>query len=682
MSSDIGIKGLVSKNINEIDELVMMFIKSSLNIREGITQGDDPDICMMSLIRDTYMCNLLLRYVGLMTLVSPDDRWSLIDNKLMKYINEYYSDEDFKTKLTNLYEHYVGTREKSDKKSGEKCKENIDYIRFLDKMIYRGEMTEQCGEIKNIINMIQNKIFNLINVNPLVNINKRHFKTLPPGLEFQDDKVSIQLTQENYIDLIDRIDDPAVLHLLEAQYMSRTKNILDDFSKLIVAREMFANQSGYETYFKYVNRGKLDNSETIKEFLTELNSKLELKIKRELTRIHHFYVVNNKIRLKGSENNMKMQRCDIIKYVQFKKNNTRFSLERVLRVIFIILEKYFSIKLEKIDEKGWNQHVVVFGLWNTDDKRSLGRLFMDIMFNKDKKLTDPIAIRLSDRMQINPESRSTTEIALVGNYIPNKGITYNEIVLLFREFGYIIGNMCYESRVGLINYDDEFANYIPTLMEYFAWDIDIIRTIVNDMDHSIIDHIILSRDMDMCYNIKTKCVNAKFDHLIHNSEPLLKIINQALITKGNANEEIHETYKNIFKEIMEPVSDVFDSNVQQIDPTVIIQEINSSQGVLYSNLMNEIFAYATYWIIKNLSTKNKDIVSIFRKSLLDNGVDNYRELIRNFLKHSDTNCFSLYIKNVLKITPTDEGLAEDNNYFEEDNGDNSDKEEIIQIKRV
>lgn len=674
MTSDIGIKGLVSKNIKEVDDLVKMFIKSSLNVREGITQGDDPDICMLTLIRDTYMCNLLLRYVGLMTLVNPDDGWTSIDNKLMDYVNEYYSDDNFKTKLVNLYEYFLGTYEKN--------KKNYDYCRFLNKMLYRGEMSKQCVELKNIIRMIENKIFNHININPLVNVNKRHFKTLPSTFEINNDKVTVELTQSNYNDLVDKIDDPTILHLLESQYMSRTKTILEEFSKLILMRQIFAEQSGYETFFKYINRGKLDNSDTIKEFLIELNSKLEFKIKSEITRIHYSYVVNNKICLKGTENNMKMHHCDIMKYVRLKKNNTKFSLVRVLHVIFIVLEKYFNIKIEKTDEKGWNQQVVVYTLRDTFDKRFLGRLFMDVVFNEKKKITNPISIRLSDRMQINPSSQSLIEIALIGNYSFDKGITYNEIVLLFREFGYIIGNMCYESRVGLINYDDEFANYIPSLMEYFAWDEDIIRIIADNMDHSIIDHIILSRDMDMCYNIKLKCVNAKFDHLIHNSEPLLKIINLAIDTKGNANDEIYETYKEIFMEIMEPVSDVFDSNIEHIDPTVIIQEINSSQGVLYSNLMNEIFAYATYWIIKYKSIQNKEIVSTFRKTLLDNGVDNYRELIRKFLKHSDDNCFSLYIKNVIKINMTNECPIEDNNYFEEANNNDSDKEDIIQIKRI
>ena len=114
--SDIGIKGLVTKSVAEVDKFVSTFIKSSLNIREGITKGEDPEICMLSLIRDTYMCNLVLRYVGMMTIISSDPIWNAIDNRLMEYINDYYNNKRFKIKLNELYEYYLKTYKKKTNK--------------------------------------------------------------------------------------------------------------------------------------------------------------------------------------------------------------------------------------------------------------------------------------------------------------------------------------------------------------------------------------------------------------------------------------------------------------------------------------------------------------------------------------------------------------------------------------
>lgn len=685
--SDIGIKGLVTKSVDEVENLVKLFIKSSLNIRDGITRGNDPEICMLSLIRDTYMCNLILRYVGLMTLVCIDPKWSTIDNKMIEYIHEYYMNEKFKNKLIELYEHFLCIFEKT--------KKNYDYCRFLDKMISRCEVSKNGIELKKIIRMFENKIFNMININPIVKINKRHFKIIPPQFELHADKVIVHLTQANYYELLDMIDDPNVLCQIENQHMARTNNILGDFSKLIMARQILAEETHHTTFFKYINKGKSDNSETIKDFLNELNDKLDSKIKIDVAKIYQNYLIDNRD-IKDVKTS-RMSRGSITKYIRAKKNKTQFDPAYVIQIIFGVLKKYFNIVIEKIDEKGWRNDVVVYSVCDSiNNKRVLGRLFMDIMFDENKHVSDPISIRLSDKMQINSTDRSLAEVALVANYFPYKhnkaksdnkhseskiidlkpGITYNEVVLLFREFGYIISNMCYESRVGLINYDDEFANYIPSLMECIAWDRETIKSIAKNMDISIVDHIEMDREIDLCYNIKMKCANAKFDHLIHNSEPLLKIITKALDIKGDANNEILETYKNVFMEVMEPVANVIDINIDKIDPTVIIQEINSSQGVLYSNLLNEIFAYATYWIIKN-----KDIIKEFRKTVLDNGVDNYRELIRLFLKNSETNCFSLYVTNVIKTNDTDDYVTEDTNYFEEEFEESNDKEDIIQFNR-
>ena len=90
--------------------------------------------------------------------------------------------------------------------------------------------------------------------------------------------------------------------------------------------------------------------------------------------------------------------------------------------------------------------------------------------------------------------------------------------------------------------------------------------------------------------------------------------------------------------------------------------------------MNEIFSYATYWILKN----KENSVECFRSTVLNNGIENYRDLIRIFLKKYNVNCFSLYIKNVVKTFMIEDFITEDTNYFEEEcNESDQDKDEII-----
>lgn len=653
----IGIKTIIGKTRKEIDKYVCEFIAESIKIRNMITVEKDNNICMSLLLQDTYKCNMLLRYVGLVMLTDTENNWYEVDNKMMTYINTYLNCGGFKRKLVEMYNYYHNTFVTE--------RNNLDYCKFLDKMINKSDKidntdkihnTDKINELKRVIKMTENKIYGIINVNPIVKINKRrilHHEIRPlMNCDTEDDRYVVNLSYPNYLELIDRIDDPIVLNVIEDKHMSRCNEIMVDFTKLIVARQALAEELGFDTYFKYINRGKHDNSDTIKIFLSEMNNKICEKLKQDLTKIYNLHT--NTVH--------KLNRCDILKYSRSKQNKTRFNVEHVVNIIFGILRDYFNIGVETTKLSGWNKNVHVYNFYDFDHKTKkntdlLGRVFFDLAFSNTKHINDPMAIRLSDNMTINSIT-TLSEVALLGNY--KKDIAYSDVITLFREFGYVINYLCYKSRVGLINYDFEFSNYIPSILECIAWDHDVISSITNNKD--ITNHIIMCRDLDLCYNIKIKCVNAKFDHLLHNSEPLLKIITDIFGTKGNAIDEIITTYKSIYSEAMEPVKHIVNIDIKHIDPFAIIHEINDTHSVLYANLMNEIFAFSTYWIIKNNFKSNNQIVVDFKKCILNNGVDNYRELIRIFFQNHSIDCFALYVSNVLKI---------DTNY-DDDNDSNSD----------
>ena len=658
--SEIGIQGLIQKDVNEIEKIVRMFIKSSLNIRQGIVHGDDPGLCMLSLIRDTYMCNLLMRFVGMMTLISIDTLWVALDNKLIGYDKEYYNYPGFKNKLVELYNHYFKIYEDS--------KKEYDYCKFLNKMINKCDASRKVVEDRKVIRMTENKILNILSITPVIKLPIEKFNKIPNQYETKHGKVIVPLTCSNYYELLDTLDDINVIHQLEKEYMMRSKSSINEFSKLVLLRRDLSRHAGFSTYYKYISRNKYDNSETIKELIIDLNKRLNHRVINEISKIYKFYN-------RDPKNLHKISICDIIKYNRLHKNRTLFDPKHVINVIFLVLDRFFNIKAEKINEKTWRGNVSVYKLSNKMTSILYGRLFLDIYYDDNKRVSDPISIRISDKMQINTNSRSNAEIVLLANYKDHPSLTYDNIVLLFREFGYVLNGLCYDSRVGLVNYDEEFSNYVPLLMEYFAWDRDVINLIIEGCDQSIADHIEMGRYIDMCFTMKLKCINAKFDHLLHNSEPLLDMLAKS-VDGNKVIDEVLETYKNIYKETMAPISTMLIDQVDSIDPNAIIQEINSSQGVLYANLVNEIFAYTSYWIIKE--KKNNE----FNKCVLSNGVDNYRDLVKNFISKIDTNCFNLYVKNVLKSDILEDYVTEDTNYFDDDESDSeSDKDEIIQIQR-
>jgi hypothetical protein len=587
----------------------------------------------------------------MMTLLSLEPKWETLDNSMEDYIHNYFNYEGFKNSLYVIFNYY-------------KCLNNKEYCLFLKKMIDKCDI--KSIQIKKNIRMFENKIINLININPTIKIQTKKLTNIPENIKINNGSIEIPLSYENYNDLINNVQDIKLRHRIENQYMSRTKNIIEQFNKLILNRYNLANNNGYDTYFNYINRNKCNNTESIKSLITELNNKIDKKCYTEIEKIHNFYSrINN--------TKEKISICDIINYNSIHKNSNKYHPKHVFNVIVTTLNKYFNLTLIQCNAKTWHSDVSVYNVVDTTTNYLFGKLFIDIFYRDDKKTSDLLAINLSDKMEINDGLCTIAEIAVIANYPTQKCMTYTDIILFFKEFGYIINTLCYNTKVGMVNYDNEFANYLPYLMEHIAWDNDTINMICNN-NTAVMDHIKMDRYIDMCINIKLKCINAKFDYIIHDSKEIINIGDEK-----KHSTIINDIYVNIYKDMMTPFANIMINNIMYINPLTIIYEINKSQGVMYSNLMNDILAYTTYWLIKEKK------ISGFRQIVLENGIDDYGVLIKEFLNKNKTDIsyYNLYIRNIIKTNCIDDYITEETNYFDDRQSDTElDKEEIITITRI
>jgi hypothetical protein len=164
----------------------------------------------------------------------------------------------------------------------------------------------------------------------------------------------------------------------------------------------------------------------------------------------------------------------------------------------------------------------------------------------------------------------------------------------------------------------------------------------------------------MCTSLKQKCISAKFDHLLHNSDEVIQLLVNIVDNKSNDSKTdedvfivvrntIIELYQTIYHESFAGVADILDMpediTMASIDPLTLVLEINGSQALLYSNLMNEIFAYACFHILKNqLKTSDE-----FRSIILEDGVTPFRDLISEFMNVPNLNSFNLYLTDLVGI---------------------------------
>lgn len=303
----IGIRNLVNRGTNYAINFIDQFISSSTNIKNSIKKYDPKNIVdnndvtknmMLALIRDTYVCNLLLGYTGMMRLLSDDRRFEDIDGKLLKYVDEFYNDNEFRKSLCQIYSSY---REEYDNvELGEPVDlESLEFIRFLERVIDRLQIVDKKAAIYSCTNMLENKIYNLINVTPLIVLDSKHISSIRADkkIEISGKKtkesgkviVEIPLHYDNYSLLIDNIKDSEIRHAIEKKYRSRTHTSMKDFADLVIYRKLFASEMGYPSYFQYVTRDKKDNSEVIKKLIISLNSKINDQTREELLNIYNYY---------------------------------------------------------------------------------------------------------------------------------------------------------------------------------------------------------------------------------------------------------------------------------------------------------------------------------------------------------------------------------------------------------
>jgi Zn-dependent oligopeptidase len=667
----IGIRNLVSRGTDYAVNFIEQFIKSSTNIKNSIKDyrydsQTDPDKdretrqnMMIALIRDTYVCNLLLGYSGMMRLISDEtliEVYENIDTKLLKYVDDFYNDVDFRNCLYQIYIRYRDSYEKLDVESFPNHQEELEIIRFLERIIDRLQIDGKKASINSCMTMLENKIYNLLNVTPLIPLDERYL-TFDGGDRIEitgrktkkngDKTVEVPLHYDNYSLLMNNIRSVEVRHAIELRYRSRTESTLKDFTDLVIYRRLLAAEMGYASYFKYVTRDKSDNSEAIKKLITSLNTKIEGQTRAELLNVYDYFN-------RGPEKQARrITSGDIERYIKVHSSHQTYDKYVVMYYLFRVIKQYFNISIRRFDSEEGEEDFPFKSFELCTGDEVLGRLYIDIDQSESKRIIDPISVKVSDRMMISKDIHTMGEVMLLGNY--GDKITYREVVNIFKEFGYVLQELCYRSGVGLVNRDQEFSNFMPLLMENIAWDHDTIQMICQDSD--VTNHIVSMRYFDICTRLKQKCVYAKFDHLLHNSDEVINLMVQIVQDQNKTDDEIIkavqktiiELYQTIHQESFSSVIDIFDIptdiDLASIDPMAVVLEINGSQGLLYSNLMNEIFAYSCYHILKNkLRTADE-----FRHVILEDGVTPFRDLISEFMRVPELNSFNLYLTGLIGI---------------------------------
>lgn len=524
-----------------------------------------------------FIINILYKNIGLMMILKNDINTKAIDDRIEMYNNTFFTDES----LINAIK---------------KCN-NLDNNNLLSK--FKITKNKKLSEIQKNIKNITNKIKSNINANII----------------FQNKS----LNSESYYIIQKSTPNANDRNIIEQQYFKKSNNCLDLLAELLYKRYEFANEMGFDTYFEFVNSNSLGQSDDIKFLINDLLKRIESRSKKEINRILK--------KLKSDGFNKKVDMCDIIYYHDKLKTDYRISPKRVMNVLFKILNKYFYLSIKKINygSQLWNSNIPTFEVKHNDN--TMGYLHIDLKCKQKIKL--PFAINLSSKY-VDDKITHYPRTAFIANYdnLSKEYLTYVDVVHIFKEFGSAIQSL-------ILYKDNNFDTLFSNIFEYIAWEKSTIFECCRS--HEISDHIMFTRYIDFANTIKIQCVNALFDHILHNSKEMISVI------KNNSN-EITTLYKQLYKDVMHQQEDILNLNINGINPVVILQEINGSEGMLYKNILTSILAFNLY---DRIRTKDqKFIKNIFKFGELE-------KILNDLLSNSETNGYNLYLKELIVYNEID-----------------------------
>ena len=546
--------------------------------------------------KDKYILNLVLEIIYIIDFLNNSlNLMGYSNDIIVEFINEFYKNQNIYNKLISI------------KTS------NKDEQYTYDKLIEKFKKVD--NKFMNEINKLKYEIHCKMNEKMIINLK---------NYDCGDDKVN--LTNEEYIKLQEKIECREKRKKLEKIYFKKSENVLLMFSKLLVYKNLFVKSIGLSSYFDYKKKS-VDNTKDICNLINSLIEKISLHGNKEFGRIKSEL-------LKSGYDDM-INEHDVIFYKNKLRSKTLFNPITIINILIDLINKYFGITMIKTTLKNnlWNDNIDVYILSN-DDGKDIGYLFIDICNIKKSNI---ISIKLSK--QFNKQNINITNniVVIQGNYTNTLCITFLQVVELFKEFGCALQKLIqnYDNKILLVH--DQFQTLFSSIMEFIAWsNIDII---CKDYDDIVKQHIIYTRNIDKIYKIKQICINAMFDHIIHSSNSLIDILK----TDENPNLVIIDLFKQIYHNVMVTQKNFINNDIDGIYPNIILDVITNNECLIYEKIITHVLSYSIYYLILENNDNGKQFINI----ILQSNPYDMRKIIYKFISDIPDN-YDKYIEYICR----------------------------------
>jgi len=623
------IKKLITLDKTKLETHIKDIINQSKETRQKVYNTKKSDIILKLLMNDAYVYSIYSNVLYYLALTNKNNK-EMIDADIMMQKNNYEFNYDSKLydKLIDIvgeisnthHRNFVNRMMKSMKRHG--INKNMDVLKTLEKI-------DICE--RDLICKLTKKIELSINGKKLDTQSESILSTL-----YTDGHDKILINNHTFYHLLKRIDDPIIRNSIETTYMTKTEEDIEEYAKLIMLRDSYAKGLGHNSYFQLITNNPDDESANIKKIIIDIMDRINNNVNMELDNISKMINVKNR----------KLRIHDIV-YASGKiAPIMKFKFVDVLSVIMLLMKKYFNITFAKsnIFEKFLSFECKLNG-------EIRGYLHIDSTRTHNRGSIVPKCICFNERFK-NDDTIVDPNICIVASYPMEDNImSFRDVISIFRTFGNVLERLIYNTENALLNEDNEFAEFMPQLMEHLLYDRTTLKLLCRS--ERVVDTIIDHRNIDICFSLKMKCINAIFDHMLHIAPQT--IMAQAKMEKKGI--VIIELYKGLFREWFDISKNKFNINIDGIPPTFIIQNISGYQGMLYGNIISDILAYNVSSLI--LKGKGNEFINT-----MANPCVSFLKSINKFIDNIGVDPYQNYLEKLMNVTL--EESEEEEGYYEND----------------
>jgi Zn-dependent oligopeptidase len=642
------IKKIFNLKSNILLDKINSIIKESEQMINKITLKNDmsPDDKIKCLIRDTFIFDTYYCIINLRLLLSETDDTKILlmaETKLKNYNIDFNKNINLLNLIVDLIKNTDDIYNKIFL-----AKMGQSFEKYGCNLLIPTNNSEKIPKILLQLEQTENVVLANIDKPTKIKLDRTKIDARSESIMssvYPDNQNNILLTKNKYYFLLKRINDRRIRNEIEDKFMKKFINVLPLIGKLLILRDAYAKNSGFNTFYEMISKKNDEETEHIHNLIKDLNVKLDDKFNN---------IINNICKLVD----IKQITLNDLIFILYKTNNTLDSLNilniklkpiDIMQIVMFIVQKKFSIEFKYSKCEQLNNYFNTIEVFDYQ-KKLRGYLHIDLLDRQNKKINQITVIKLNNCFKEN-----LPNICLLGCYLDleKDECSFADLVLMFREFGNILMNIFAFTPNGINEIDTELYNFIPDIMEFIAYDDIVLSLVCQKMkinnQKKIINHIKKLRNQEIIINLKLKCFNALYDNVLHNSNTLINDLKKLDL----------EQIKNkllVLNNIM--FNDFFGKtkitkNNTMILPQSIYNLIDGNQGLLFGTIISYILAFNCHYLINTQNSTD------FIIKLLENKDYSYKKTILEYISSSNIDYYKNFLKNCLNIED------DDNNYYDE-----------------